>query len=245
MFHSITDLKGRLTKYSRVNNIKSPPPLPINHHAARLMGQEGEEETDGGIIAPPPPPPPPPPPLPPLSLSPPLSPCHKEKTTTIAPAPLKKADFISELNGDKKHLLKRVNIPRTPGGTPRRPRHRVNINEDSCCHGDLIQRALLRKFHNVRVHSTPRGYCPSPGIGESGGSMEASSAWSDKHYASDPDLTSVGTGPALTDTHYTYRDPSISSPFLVLSPMTAPQEEEGEESVADAHRSNWQYSVSA
>lgn len=83
--------------------------------------------------------------------------------------------------------------------------------------------------------------------------MDCSSAWSDKgYYASDPDLTSVGSGPALTDTHYTYRDPSISSPFLVLSPAVIAaaqqQEEEEEESVEESvamHRSNWQYSVSA
>ena len=107
--------------------------------------------------------------------------------------------FQDEITAHKKDNLRRVTGPKSPGGTP------VRTLE----HTDILQRALMKKFHSIHIHSTPK----RGGLMESG-SIEVSSTWSewgaslDNHqYASDPDLT-----------HYSR---NLSSPMRQSSPCSA------------------------
>ena len=132
----------------------------------------------------------------------------------------KKVNFLTEIATHQKETLRHVNIPRTPGGTPKRPKHWINATGGSHC--DILQRALLKKFHNAHIHSTPNENNFS-----ASGSLNLSNAWSDRgsderHFASDPDLTHISTDPSNqdVDTESVLKDPSFSSPS-VRSPSLA------------------------
>ena len=88
---------------------------------------------------------------------------------------------------DDHRKVKRPNLA-SGKGTPSRTRHPLN---SELSHGDMLQRALKKKFRNVHSHSTPKRHGtsylrkPSGGISES-----ASGTWSENcGYASDPDIS--------------------------------------------------------
>lgn len=243
VFQSVIGLKLQLADYAHTNNITSPPPL--NPSQGSLRNREKEDIDGVTSTSLPPPPPPPPPPLPPVSL--PIIPTQADILThsTTTEGVIRKVGFLEELNGiNIKDSLRRVNIPRTPGGTPHRPKHRIPI--DSSNHGDLIQRALLNKFHHLRTHSTPTAITASPGFADTSNSMEISSAWSE-HYASDPDLTRINSTdgpPSNASRGRLYNDPSISSPSTALSPTPLTPTVLSPTTPSQYHRNLTQYSTS-
>ena len=168
--------------------------------------------------------------LPTLSLPPPCPPPPIPNASGINPVlqgskgTHKKVNFLTEIATHQKETLRHVNVPRTPGGTPKRPKHWINATGGGGggSHCDILQRALLKKFHNAHIHSTPNENNFSVS-----GSLNWSSAWSDKandecHYASDPDLTHISTDHSNpdVDTESVLKDPSFSSPS-VRSPSLA------------------------
>jgi hypothetical protein len=193
---SLVNLQEQLSHYSRANSIASPAPL---YSIRPLRSDEGSEEIDYE-------PKPAPPPAPPINIP------------TIRPTndmpPNKRVSFLHEITSYQKGTLKHINVPRTPGGTPRRPALRIPVGDSPLTHGDIIQRALLKKFQSVHVHSTPKN---SPGFADSNRSI---GTWSDR-YASDPDLTHIGSD--RTGAGTTHCNPSIPSPSFTTSPPAAHQ----------------------
>ena len=108
----------------------------------------------------------------------------------------RQSSLLEEITAHRREKLRRTNIPHTPGGTPVRSKHHHSAS--SHAHGDILQRALKRKFRSIHIHSTPkrhgRGNRESRGsssISECG-SVECSSVWSEGGevgYASDPDIS--------------------------------------------------------
>ena len=129
--------------------------------------------------------PPPPPPPPPVSSSFQTESHDEERRYSYGSLPNSNCSSISlqdEIATHKKDNLKHVSGPKTPGGTP------VRFMEPT----DMLQRALMKKFRAIHVHSTPK----RGGLMESG-SIEVSNTWSEwgtsmeniHQYASDPDMT--------------------------------------------------------
>ncbi len=113
--------------------------------------------------------------------------------------------FQDEITTHKKDNLRRVTGPKSPGGTP------VRTLE----HTDMLQRALMKKFQLIRMHSTPK----RGGLMESG-SMEVSNTWSewgaslDTHqYASDPDLTHFSSSRNMTSPPLRQSSPCSAADF--------------------------------
>ena len=222
VFQSLVNLQKQLVDYSRANNIATPTstrlysikPLKTSSPNNCNTDETDFAEQQVGVPMSPPSPPPIAPPIPPPSN------VVVGQTEPILLLP-KRVSFLKEINTHQKGSLRHVNIPRTPGGTPKRPpKHWVNSTTGPpVTNEDIIHRALLKKFQNVRVHSTPKGAC-SPGIGESG-SLEISTAWSDKdHCVSDPDLTRIGSNTDSASNNVFQQDPSISSPSAVTPDST-------------------------
>lgn len=143
---------------------------------------------------PPPVPPPPPPVLPPNEQS------GSASSVTSSSGQCRQVSLLSDINNSQiKNSLRNTNVPRTPGGTPIRPKHWTSTAGDGS-HADLLQRALMKRFHNMRGHSTPK----KRGISEYGSIEISSSAWSEvgssaDQYVSDPELTHTSTN---TTGHY-------------------------------------------
>ena len=90
--------------------------------------------------------------------------------------------FQEEIAAHNMSNLCHITVPKTPGDT------HVKTLE----HADFLQKALMKKFSAIRIHSTPK----------QSWSMEVSNTWSEwgasEHtcqYASDPDLTRDFTSP--------------------------------------------------
>ena len=109
--------------------------------------------------------------------------------------------LLQEITTHERDVLHHV--PQTPGGTPVR-RKILGIRPNN--HAEILQKALIKKFRTMHVHSTPKH-----SLGDRSVSMEISSTWSEcdgnsdnHHYASDPDLTRT------SDTDFSYCPQQLS-----------------------------------
>lgn len=214
LYYSLMGFRNQLGEYCISRNITSPV-LHLTGDRTIANGGMAHQNSSGSMAASNismrpdslslGPPAPPPPPLPsPTQGSIGASSTGKQESkdsNSILPVgnngnrAVKQVSFLEEIVHHKKKTLKRTGVPRTPGGTPIRPRgHTYNLTNCST-HGDIIQQALLRKFQRVRLHSTPKKRQGSKLVVIESGSIECSTAWSEYgsehggHYASDPDLT--------------------------------------------------------
>ena len=252
MYCSLVEFRSQLGEYCVSHDITSPLPSAAKGDKVAATGNATDQISSSSSMAASSscahpeslslgPPVPPPPPLP--------SPAHGSirvssirqqdcidgaSTTTTGVGNhnsqvIKQVSFLEEIVHHKQRTLKRTGVPRTPGGTPIRPRGQSHNLTSCSTHGDIIQQALLRKFRSIRVHSTPQKRQERKLAATESGSMECSNAWSEYgsehgcHFASDPDLTrsdssfwdTGGSHIALARSAAEFDDPS--SPGLVVS----------------------------
>ena len=216
---SLVTLQKQLKSYCSTNDLNastsaSPPYQPdtldVAHSLPNIAGQHCDDvsprtldhafQKDIGIqYSPvtvlqvkslPPPVPPPPPPISELSGS----NITRVSDSSSGRESGRYGSLLSDIkNGQIKNSLRNTNVPRTPGGTPIRPKHWVSTGAGDGTHTDLLQRALMKRFRSMRGHSTPKKH----GISEHG-SIEISNAWSEvgnntDQYVSDPELTRTST----------------------------------------------------